>query len=180
MFKKVFSLFFETIKVIVIALAVVVPIRYFLFQPFVVQGESMEPSFSTGDYLIVDQISYRFNSPERGEVVVFRSPSNSSQRLIKRVIGLPGEEVIVEEGKITIIKDEETVYIEEDYLFSRALKGDYSILLGEEEYFVLGDNRDFSYDSRRFGIVEEDKIIGRAFLRLLPFSSISRIKAPSY
>lgn len=174
--KKFLSFIFETAKVIVIALAIVVPIRYFLFQPFVVDGESMRPSFESGDYLIVDQISYRFREPERGEVIVFRSPSNYSQRLIKRIIGLPGEQVEVNEGEVKI----EGVLLEEDYLIELNTEGEIEILLGRDEYFVMGDNRNFSYDSRRFGLVEERSITGRVVLRLFPFSSFSKITLPSY
>ncbi|MFA6753659.1 MAG: signal peptidase I [Candidatus Paceibacterota bacterium] len=178
--KKVFLFLFETVKIIVISLAIVIPIRYFLFQPFVVQGESMQPSFSTGDYLIVDQISYRFKEPQRGEVIILRSPSEPSQRLIKRVIGLPSEGVEIKEGDLAIIKEGERLILEEDYLFNGSLKGDFSILLNENEYFVLGDNRDFSYDSRRFGVIKKENIIGRVLFRLLPVSSVSKIEAPSY
>lgn len=178
--KKVFSFLFETIKIIVIALAIVIPIRYFLFQPFVVQGESMKPNFATGDYLIVDQISYRFKEPTRGEVIVFNSPTSPSQRLIKRIIGLPGETIIIGDEKIEIIKGEDILFLEEDYLNGLITKGDFSIVLGEDEYFVLGDNREFSYDSRKFGLVKKERIIGRALLRLLPVSHFSKIEAPSY
>ncbi len=167
-------------KIIVVSLAIVIPIRYFLFQPFVVQGESMQPNFSTGDYLIVDQISYRFKGPTRGEVIVFNSPTSSSQRLIKRVIGLPGELVEIDEGEIRIIKGEESLNLEEKYLLGIATKGVISINLREDEYFVLGDNRDFSYDSRKFGVVKKENIIGKALFRLLPVSNLSKIEIPSY
>lgn len=177
--KKIILFSFEAIKVIVISLAIVVPIRYFLFQPFLVQGESMQPNFSTGDYLIVDQITYRFKGPERGEVIIFRSPSDF-QRLIKRVVGLPNETVEIKNEKITIKKGEEIFILKEDYLFDLDTGGNLSISLGENEYFVLGDNRNFSYDSRRFGVVKRENIIGRALLRLFPVSSISKIESPEY
>lgn len=178
--KKFLIFIFETAKVIVIALAIVLPIRYFLFQPFVVEGKSMEPSFEGGDYLIVDQISYRFREPERGEVIVFRSPSKHSQRLIKRIIGLPGELVEIEDGEVMIKGNGEVTLLEEDYLESSNTDGNVKIILGAEEYFVMGDNRDHSYDSRRFGIVEKENITGRALMRLLPVSSFSKITPPLY
>lgn len=178
--KKFFSFLFETVKIVVVALAIVVPIRYFLFQPFVVQGESMEPNFSTGDYLIVDQIGYRFKEPVRGDVVVFNSPTNQSQRLIKRIIGLPGEKVEIEDGEIRISKYEELLFLKEDYLPEVLNKGNFLIFLEDNEYFVLGDNRDFSYDSRKFGVIKKEEIIGRALFRLLPVSSLSKIENPNY
>ena len=97
--KKLLSFIWEIIKIVIIALAIVVPIRYFLFQPFFVKGESMEPNFQNGDYLIVDELSYRLREPERGEVIVFKYPRNISQRYIKRIIGLPGEAVEIKDGK---------------------------------------------------------------------------------
>ena len=93
--KSFFSFSFDVIKIVVIALAIVLPIRYFLFQPFVVKGASMEPNYHNGDYLIVDEISYRFNDPQRGDVIVFEYPNNRKERYIKRIIGLPGETVSI-------------------------------------------------------------------------------------
>ena len=105
-FKSQFKDFiWETIKVIVISLAIIIPIRYFLIQPFYVKGASMEPNFHDHEYLIIDEISYRLNDPQRGDVVVFRYPNEPSQYFIKRIIGLPGETVQVEDGQITIINN---------------------------------------------------------------------------
>jgi signal peptidase I len=141
----------------------------------------MEPNFKDGDYLLVDEISYRFRSPQRGDVIVFRYPKDLSQRFIKRIIGLPGETVEVKNGKITIYNEKGSVVLNENnYLSATATSGDLKFSLGEYEYFVLGDNRDFSYDSRRFGVLPKEDITGRVFLRAWPFNALSEIKAPAY
>jgi len=179
--KKFFVFIWEIGKIVIIAAAIVMPIRYFLFQPFFVRGQSMDPNFGDGDYLIVDEISYRFQNPQRGEVIVFKAPSNPSQRFIKRIIGLPGETVEIKNGNITIYKDGQPFILnEEDYLSSLDTTGNIKITLGEDEYFVLGDNRAFSYDSRRFGSLPEDKIIGRVIFRAWPFATLEKFEAPSY
>lgn len=180
-FKKYLVFAWDLFKIAIIALVIVLPIRYFLFQPFIVKGESMAPNFNTGDYLIIDEISYRFASPQRGEVVVFKYPKDTTQRFIKRVIGLPGETLEIKDGEVLIIKDGQSVVLDENYL-PENLKtlGDVSITLKSNEYFVLGDNRDYSFDSRVWGVVPRSDIIGRAFLRIFPVASSSQILRPSY
>ena len=183
-FKKIISspatiFAWELFKIALIALVIVAPIRYFLFQPFIVKGASMAPNFQSGDYLIVDEISYRLSIPERGDVVVFiwpnpTNPNDKSQRFIKRVIGLPGETVNVANGEVQIIKDGKIEILSEKYL-PADLKtyGDKNITLKTNEYFVLGDNREFSYDSRAWGIVPKANIIGNAFLRIFPINELA-------
>ena len=180
--KKFFIFVWEILKIVIIALVIVIPIRYFLFQPFLVRGQSMEPNFENGDYLIVDEISYRIRSPQRGEVIVFKHPEDSSQRLIKRIIGLPGETIDITGGEIKISKDGSTQILDEKKYLNPSVftAGEIHIVLGDNEYFVLGDNREFSYDSRRFGPFSADKIIGRVFLRAWPFASFVKIEAPAY
>jgi signal peptidase I len=174
------SFLFETLKIVVIALVIVVPIRYFLFQPFLVKGQSMEPAFENGDYLIIDEISYRFSNPQRGEVVVFKYPQDTSQRYIKRIIGLPGEIVEIKDGKIFISGKplEETNYLPPNFFTPDF--GFMRITLGENEYFVLGDNRLHSSDSRRWGTVPREDIIGRVFVRAWPFSALAKAEIPNY
>ena len=182
--KKYLSFAFELIKIAVIAFLIVVPIRYFLFQPFIVSGASMAPNFATGDYLIVDEISYRLSSPQRGDVVVFDAsfiPGYGGQRFIKRVIGLPGETVDVTNGKVEIISGTKTTVLSEKYLPGNLKTfGDKNITLKSDEYFVLGDNRMYSYDSRMWGVVPRNYIIGKAFLRIFPITSLSGISSPVY
>lgn len=172
----------EFVKIVIIAAVIVLPIRYFLFQPFIVKGESMVPNFHSGDYLIVDEISYAFRMPKRGEVIVLKYPQNISERFIKRIIGLPGERVRINNGKITILKNgSESVLDEKEYLPILSLtKGNIDMVLGDGEYFVLGDNRQFSYDSRLWGALPKEDIVGRAFLRIYPFSDISYILTATY
>lgn len=181
--KKTLSFIFEIAKIVVIALAIVIPIRYFLFQPFFVKGESMEPNFENGDYLIIDEISYRFKEPSRGEVIVFKYPQNESQLFIKRIIGLPGEKVEIKDNiiKITGTNGKTIDLKEEAYLPSPIItSGNMDISLGDSQYFVLGDNRQASYDSRRFGVVNKSEIIGKVFLRAWPFASLGLFKVPNY
>lgn len=131
----------------------------------------MEPNFENGDYLIIDEISYRFREPQRGEVVVFKYPKDPSQNFIKRVIGLPGETIEIKDGQIKVYKGDEIKVLDESKYLSLDTSGSLRAELKEDEYFVLGDNRPFSFDSRRFGVLPEDNIIGRVFLRAWPFAS---------
>ena len=180
---KRFLLFiWEISKIVIIALLIVVPIRYFVFQPFFVRGQSMEPNFHHGDYLIVDELSYQFRVPERGEVIVFKYPQNPSQRYIKRIVGLPGETIKIQEGKVFISQDSVHQPLDElDYLSQFvSTPGDSQMRLDKNEYFVLGDNRSLSADSRRWGALPEENIIGRVFLRAWPFSALAKIEIPTY
>lgn len=180
--RSVLSFFWEILKIIIIALVIVVPIRYFLFQPFIVRGASMEPSFHSGDYLIIDEISYRFWQPQRGEVIVFKYPKAPSQRYIKRIIGLPGEIIEIKEGQIFVSRDNETQVLDESFYFPEPLitPGNISMSLTENEYFVLGDNRAFSSDSRHWGSLAGEYIIGRAFFRAWPPQAFAKIAIPLY
>jgi len=172
----------EITKIVVIALLIVVPIRYFLFQPFLVRGQSMEPNFKNGDYLIVDQISYRFRNPQRGEVVVFKYPRNPSQRYIKRIIGLPEETVEIENGQVVIYNQNGRQILDESAYLSPGIytPGEIGITLTENEYFVLGDNRFSSADSRRWGPLPREDIVGQVFLRAWPFVALTKFEAPNY
>ena len=163
--------FWELLRTGLIVLLVVLPIRLFIAQPFIVSGASMQPTFATGDYLIIDQISYDFNDPHRNDVVVFRYPNDPSKFFIKRVIGLPGETVKLSASSTTIINEEhpdgfvlDESYLQKDEHNQEALTRE----LDNDEYFVMGDNRDSSSDSRSWGPLPQDYLIGRAYLRLLP------------
>lgn len=179
--KKYLPFAWEVFKIFIIASVIVLPIRYFLFQPFIVKGESMLPNFQPGNYLIVDEISYRFSNPQRGDVVVFKYPKDKTQKFIKRIIGLPGETVEVKDGKVTIYKDDKMEVLDEKYLPNPSgTIGTLKLALGVDEYFVLGDNREFSYDSRAWGSVPIKNIIGKVFLRVLPVTTLSKITVPNY
>ena len=179
--KKYIPFAWEVLKIFIIASVIVLPIRYFLFQPFIVKGESMMPNFQQGDYLIVDEISYRFKSPERGDIIVFKYPKDTSQKFIKRIIGLPGETVEIKDGKVIIYKDQKSFTLDEKYLSGPSETiGTLKLILLADEYFVLGDNREFSYDSRVWGSVQTKNIIGKVFLRVLPVTNLTKITLPSY
>ena len=164
--------FLELLRFTIITLLIVIPIRIFIAQPFIVNGESMVPSFENGDYLIIDEISYRTGDPDRGDVIVFRFPTDKKRFLIKRVIGLPGETISISGHTVSITNSaKETLELEENYI-----NGDFSSYgawdLGDDQYFVLGDNRSASSDSRSWGILERENIVGKTFLRLFPLSGI--------
>lgn len=182
--KKTLNSAWEIVKIVVIASVIVLPIRYFLFQPFIVKGESMMPNYQNGNYLIVDEISYRFTNPQRGDVVVFKTEfiaGYRGDRFIKRIIGLPGETITIKDNKITIIKDGRELQIDESkYLPGVETIGDIKRILGDDEYFVMGDNRQYSFDSRIWGALPKKDIIGKVFLRLLPINELSLVSSPSY
>jgi signal peptidase I len=172
------SFIWETLKIVIIALVIVIPIRYFLFQPFFIKGASMEPNFDDGQYLIIDELSYRFREPQRGEIVVFKYPHDPSQRYIKRIIGLPGETVEVKDGRVFISGE---ALDESGYLPTGTLTpGLAKITLAENDYFVLGDNRLHSSDSRSWGPLPKENIVGRAYLRAWPFDVLAKFEAPTY
>src|ERR1035437_2491334 len=178
-FQKNFEDFLDLAKFIIIALVIVIPIRMFIAQPFVVSGESMFPTFHDGEYLIVDEISYIVGTPHRGDVVVFRYPNDTKRFFIKRIIGLPNEEVSINNGKITIINKENPngfilnePYIDEQFNTTASYK------TGSGQYFVMGYNRNRSSDSRSWGLLPSKLLIGRVYLRLLPVKDISYL--PGY
>ncbi len=162
----------ELLHVVAISLAIIIPVRMFLIQPFYVKGASMEPNFHDHEYLIIDEISYRFDEPSRGDIVVFRYPNDPSQFFIKRVIGLPGERIQISNGHIRIFGEQQPdgqQLDESKYLDSGIFtSGDRDIQLGTDEYYLLGDNRSSSLDSRAFGAVPRDFLIGRVWLRGWP------------
>jgi len=174
----------EFLKIVIISLAIVLPVRYFLIQPFYVRGASMEPNFHDYEYLIIDEISFRFRQPARGEIVVFRSPYNWQDYFIKRIVGLPGEKIVINNDEIYIYNDNykygfklnEASYLEG---WVKTL-GEVNLKLEDNEYFVLGDNRSSSLDSRVFGAVSREQIIGRAWLRGWPISRWGHFTTPLY
>lgn len=177
------SFVLEIIKIVIICLAIIIPVRFYLIQPFFVKGDSMEPNFSDAEYLIVDRISYRFTEAERGDVVVFRYPIDPSQFYIKRIVALPGESVEVKGGEITIFNDQypDGNKLDEKYIPPTIeTPGDVNYKLGEEEYFVLGDNRNASSDSRVWGALPESHIVGKAWVRIFPIQKAQAFSPPEY
>ncbi len=164
----------EIVRFSIIAILIVIPIRMFIAQPFIVSGASMDNTFHSGEYLIVDQVSYYFEKPHRGDVIVFRYPRDPAKFFIKRVIGLPGDTITIENSVVTISNEENPAgfALKEDYIKSMAPAPKMIETLGEREYFVMGDNRDQSSDSRSWGVLQEERIVGRAFVRLFPPSVV--------
>lgn len=180
--KTVISSLFEVGIIVAVALAIVIPVRAFIMEPYFVRGDSMEPNFSNSDYLLIERLSYRFDEPKRGEVIIFEAPQYETQKYIKRIIGLPGETVVFRDGTIMVRKEggEKITLNESSYLPSSFSPGDMEMSLGEGEYFVLGDNREASFDSRAWGVLPEENILGRVFLKVWPPSAFAKITAPSY
>ncbi|MBU4360453.1 signal peptidase I [Candidatus Parcubacteria bacterium] len=174
----------ETVKIIIISLIIIIPVRYYLIQPFYVSGASMEPNFYDHEYLIIDEISYRFNEPQRGDIIVFKYPKNPSDYFIKRVIGLPGEKITIASNKITVANAENPGgFILDESLYLPAntpTPNDINITLGQDEYFVLGDNRTSSLDSRTFGPITRSDIIGRTWVRGWPLNQFTVFERPEY
>lgn len=164
----------ELIRFAIIAMIIVVPIRLFIAQPFIVSGASMEPAFKDHQYLIVDEITYRLGEPERGDVIIFRYPRDPSKFFIKRIIALPGETLAIEGSKVTVHNPfhPDGFTLDEPYVGTMDKDVFLTETLGNGEYFVLGDNRDASSDSRVWGVLKRDFIVGRAFLRLLPITEV--------
>ncbi len=183
------ALIVELVKVFLLAVVIIIPVRIFLFQPFFVQGSSMEPNFEDGQYLIVSEFGYKqvrlgttgeaplilsdFRDLARQEAIVFRYPKKPEQFFIKRLIGLPGETIEIRDNHVHIknaLHPEGFILKESEYLINEATLADMPArTLGDDEYFVMGDNRDFSYDSRAFGPVGKEFIMGRVLIRAWPF-----------
>jgi signal peptidase I len=182
--KQLGEFIFDLLKIAALSAIIIIPFRIFIAQPFVVSGSSMKPNFHDHDYLIIDQLSYRFGSPQRGDVVVLKYPKDPKQYFIKRIVALPGEKIKFERGYVVIANSEnpEGVRLEEPYLASQVEtigKPDF-VTLGTSEYFVLGDNRTASSDSRVWGVLPEGDIVGKAWLRVYPFPDFGTFQHPAY
>ena len=163
----------ELVRYAIIALIIVIPFRIFIAQPYIVSGSSMDPTFEDADYLIVDQLSKRFEEPQRESVVIIRYPKDPSKFFIKRLIGFPGETVEIKNGVVTIYNEnnKDGIKLNEPYVVYKKDEN-FSTKLGENEYFVMGDNRAGSSDSRAWGSLPKKYIIGRPIVRLLPIKNI--------
>lgn len=185
----IWRFFAEITKTILTVVVIAYLIRLFIMQPFVVEGSSMAPRFHTNDYLIVDKISYRLHEPNRGDIIVFRYPNDLSINYVKRVIGLPGETVKIEDGKVFIVNKDnpEGFQLAEDkyladgvktLLPSGANKSEFNVPLGQ--YFVLGDNRPASSDSREWGFLPDSDMIGRVIIQAYPLNKAHLVQGADY
>lgn len=165
---------FELLKLALLAILIVLPVRLFVAQPFLVSGASMNPTFADGQYLIVDQLTYHFQEPKRNDVIIMRYPKKPSEFFIKRIVGLPDETIRIQNGVISVQKDAgEWQVLEQPFVKNEGNGSDMLVALGKDEYFVMGDNRPESSDSRSWGTLPRSDVIGRAFFRLLPLSELT-------
>lgn len=173
---------FEFIKTVIAIVVIAFLVRFFLFQPFVVDGSSMEPNFHNAEYLLVNKLTYRLSAPKRGDVIVFHPPTAPSVNYIKRIIATPGETVEIKDGQIFVNSTEiDEPYIpEEKTLVRNSEAANLKTTLGSNEYFVLGDNRDHSSDSREWGNVPRENIIGKAWIILFPVKNFGLVFHPTY
>lgn len=181
--RKFLASLLEVLEVAVIAVVAVFIVRTFLVQPFLVSGSSMSPNFSNGDYVLVDELTYHLRAPDRGEVVVFHDPQDYSTYFIKRVIGLPGERVVVKNDTITVYNADhpQGLALNESYLPAGTdTSGSYDYTLATSTYLLFGDNRPFSYDSRSWGPLPAKNIVGLVRVRLWPLNELTAFAAPQY
>jgi signal peptidase I len=167
------AVFFENVLYILGAIGLAALIQAFVIRPFIVSGTSMDPNIKNKEYLMIDEVTYRIHPPQRGDVVVFKAPPEPSKYYIKRVIGLPGDTVKIKAGVITIVNatHPDGFTLSEPYI-THTQKDDVTRTVPEGQYFVMGDNRSGSYDSREWGFLPIENIRGRALLRLLPLTAI--------
>ena len=181
--RSVINFFFDFLETIVVALSVFVVVYLFIIQPHEVKGSSMEPSFQNNEYIITDKLSYRFGNPQRGDVVIFKAPINPDVDYIKRIIGLPGEKVKISQSKVYI----DDKLLDEPYLeeITPLFPGGFvqegiTIDIPIDHYFVMGDNRPHSSDSREFGPIPRKSIVGKAIFRYWPINELGLIPTVSY
>lgn len=189
LFKSLSSLFLDIVETVVVALSIFLVIYLFFMQPHQVSGQSMEPNFHDGEYVLTDKVSYQTGEPQRGDVVVFHAPERSGCPegtgcdFIKRILGLPGDTIAVRDNVFWVNGSPlSEPYISEEILTKPGnyTEGGREISLGQNEYFVVGDNRPFSSDSRVWGPIGKEEIVGRAFFRYFPVDRMGIIPRTSY
>ncbi len=179
---RLISSLFEFIKTVAIIVIVAFIVRFYLIQPFLVEGSSMEPNFHNGEYILIDKLSYRVQAPKRGDVIVFHPPNNANLNYIKRIIGLPGDRIEIINGKVSV----NGAVIEEAYIpnaitsYRSSTTAKLDVTLSAGNYYVLGDNRDHSSDSREWNAVPAINIIGRAWLVVFPPKNFGFVLHPGY
>lgn len=177
------SFIWELARVVIIAFVVMLVFRLFVAEPFIVSGSSMVPTFHNREYLIINKIGYRLHAPQRGDVIVFKYPRDTTQYFIKRIIGLPGEKVKIADGRVTIYNEQhpDGMVLDEPYLTNQMITygGEGTTSLGSDEYFVLGDNRQASSDSRVWGVMPKNDLVGKVWLRVFPLGDFGVIHSPA-
>lgn len=181
--RKLFLLFFDFLESIVVALAIFVVVYLFFYQPHQVKGASMEPNFHDGEYILTNKYEYRFSDPKRGDVIVFKSPQNPEIDFIKRIIGVPGDQVKLSDNHFFIndVQLEEVYIAPTLYTYNGSyLQEDQTITVPDNNYFVVGDNRPRSSDSREWGTINRSSIIGKSQLRYWPYDRFGLIEGVDY
>lgn len=180
--KSIYSFFFDTIQTILIAASVFLVIYIFLMRPFEVSGESMFPTYKHGEYILTNLITLRFSDPKQGEVIVFKSPTDENKDFIKRVIAVPGDTIMIEESKVYINGDllDESLYLSDTVQTPNGpfLQAGRSVTVPDGHFFVMGDNRPHSSDSREWGFLPLDEIIGKSFFVYWPPQNMRVISNP--
>lgn len=183
MFKRLGAFFLDIIEVVVFAIAIFLFIYLLVLQPHKIKGSSMEPNYPNGEYLLTDKVTYRLREPERGDVIVFKSPTAEGDEFIKRIIGLPNEVISIKNG-VTYINgarlDETYIPINTITQAGQFINEGQEIKIPEGSYIVFGDNRNFSSDSRSWGYIKKDEITGRAWLVYWPIPQARIIKDIQY
>lgn len=181
--KKAIAAFFDFLQGIVVVMAILVMIYLFVMSPQEINGASMEPNFHNGEYILTNKVTYKLKNPQRGDVVIFKSPKNKDIDYIKRIIGLPGDTVELRNNAFFVNEQlvEEPYIPEGTFLYGGSyLQENDLIIVPEGMYFVVGDNRPHSSDSREFGPIPKEDFIGQAFLRYWPFDRAGVLPNPSY
>lgn len=181
--KRLGAFFLDVLEVVVFAIAFFLFLYLLVFQPHKIKGASMDPNFKDAEYLLTDKVSYRFGEPQRGDVIVFKAPGLEGEEFIKRIIGLPKEKISIKENRVYINGN----ILEEKYLTSDKYTGGGTflsdakeIVIPEGSYFVMGDNRPHSSDSRSWGFVPREDINGKAWFVYWPISEMGTVKATNY
>lgn len=176
--RNLWLFFLDFLETIVVSLAIFAVVYVFLFQPHQVDGKSMEPNFHNAEYILTDKISYRLSSPKRGDVVVFHSPQDNKTDFIKRILGVPGDIIMVKDGHFYLNGDRlDEAYINDPGKVApgRFLREGVETEVPLGQYYVMGDNRLHSSDSREWGFVPKANIVGRAFFRYWPIDAFGTI-----
>lgn len=183
-FRGIWAFFIDTLQTFVIAAVVFFVVYVFLFRPFQVSGASMFPTFENNEYILTNIIGLKLDKPHRGDVVVFQSPQDTSRDFIKRIIALPGDKISVKEGIVYINgkKLDEHTYLENEIKTygGTFLKEGTEVTVPQNSFFVMGDNRQYSSDSREWGFVEKDKIIGKSWIVYWPPGNNRIIENPTF
>lgn len=181
---RLWTIFIDLVETLVIAGAIFVVIYAFLFRPFQVNGQSMFPNYHNGEYILTNLFILHFESLQRGDVIVFKAPPNQEKDFIKRIIGLPGDSVKIQDGSVYInsAQLDESGYLPQN---ARTFGGTFlpegqEVVVPENNFFVLGDNRNFSSDSREWGFVSRDKVIGKSYIVYWPLNQFRTVPDVKY